>query len=104
MQRRGGLVVQQLSQTLGGLRVYRELSRLLQARGALAHARHGTPGAACVVCWPCCTRCNEQHALMCSVIPPSLLQEEDDPGFAGAVVQALNLILLTSSQLQVWHG
>lgn len=29
------------------------------------------------------------------------LQEEDDAGFAGAVVQALNLILLTSSQLQV---
>ena len=30
MQRRGGLVIQQLSQRLGGLRVYRELSRLLQ--------------------------------------------------------------------------
>lgn len=29
------------------------------------------------------------------------VQEEDDAGFAGAVVQALNLILLTSSQLQV---
>ncbi|PRW60313.1 VAC14-like protein isoform X1 [Chlorella sorokiniana] len=56
LQRRGGLVIQQLSQKLGGLRVYRELSRLLQ--------------------------------------------EEDDASFAGAVVQALNLILLTSSQLQ----
>ena len=32
MQRRGGLVIQQLSQRLGGLRVYRELSRLLQVR------------------------------------------------------------------------
>ncbi len=34
----------------------------------------------------------------------SLAQEEDDAGFAGAVVQALNLILLTSSQLQVMGG
>lgn len=30
LQRRGGLVIQQMSQRLGGLRVYRELSRLLQ--------------------------------------------------------------------------
>ena len=36
--------------------------------------------------------------------PASLAQEEDDAGFAGAVVQALNLILLTSSQLQVRGG
>lgn len=50
-------MIQQLSQRLGGLRVYRELSRLLQ-------------------------------------------EEEEDAAFAGAVVQALNLILLTSGQLQ----
>ncbi|KAL4449453.1 hypothetical protein ABPG77_007097 [Micractinium sp. CCAP 211/92] len=56
LQRRGGLVIQQMSQRLGGLRVYRELSRLLQ--------------------------------------------EEEDTAFAASVVQALNLILLTSSQLQ----
>ena len=31
LQRRGGLIIQQLSQRLGGLRVYKELSRLLQA-------------------------------------------------------------------------
>jgi hypothetical protein len=30
LQRRGGLIIQQLSQRLGGLRVYKELSRLLQ--------------------------------------------------------------------------
>lgn len=56
LQRRGGLVIQQLSQRLGGLRVYRELSRQLE--------------------------------------------QEEDGTFAAAVVPALNLILLTSSQLQ----
>ncbi|KAL4443824.1 hypothetical protein ABPG75_011561 [Micractinium tetrahymenae] len=56
LQRRGGLVIQQMSQRLGGLRVYKELSRLLQ--------------------------------------------EEEDTAFAASVVQALNLILLTSSPLQ----
>ncbi|EFN60046.1 hypothetical protein CHLNCDRAFT_133275 [Chlorella variabilis] len=66
LQRRGGLIIQQLSQRLGGLRVYKELSRLLQAS----------------------SRCRRW------------LPEEEDVGFAGAMVQALNLILLTSSQLQ----
>ena len=32
------------------------------------------------------------------------MQEEEDAGFAGGMVQALNLILLTSSQLQVGGG
>ncbi|KAL4855248.1 hypothetical protein ACK3TF_004229 [Chlorella vulgaris] len=60
LQRRGGLIIQQLSQRLGGLRVYKELSRLLQ--------------------------------------------EEEDVSFAGGMVQALNLILLTSSSLQELRG
>lgn len=42
LQRRGGLVIQQLSQKLGGLRVYRELSRLLQVWTAWLAALAGT--------------------------------------------------------------
>lgn len=54
-QRRGGLVIQQLSQRLGGLRVYRELSRLLQVSSGCLHLRW-LRGLACTASCPACCR------------------------------------------------
>lgn len=51
-QRRGGLVIQQLSQKLGGLRVYRELSRLLQVRSVGMLVPGAEPEAmSTLLCW-----------------------------------------------------
>lgn len=52
----------------------------------------------------CCPRCLPASLPRLRLCVANQAQEEEDASFASAVVQALNLILLTSSSLQVGRG
>ncbi len=51
-----------------------------------------------------CAHLHDPPSTLLCPTPCPIPQEEEDTAFAASVVQALNLILLTSSQLQVGSG